>query len=479
MRLLLPEADGGNMNRWKTFCLASAILATAIGASAQTVTTLAYYGDYFSRFSSFTQGRDGNLYGSVIDADYGHIVKITPSGALTVLHDFCPQSNCIAGSRPAGPLVLGTDGNFYGVLGDAGDTTGYCGLIFGCGTVFKMTPGGTVTVLHSFSGNDGSNPDWLIEGSDGNFYGTTTLGGGAARGFCGCGTIFKITPAGVFTTLHTFVQTDGDEPNGIMQATDGNLYGTTHAGGKLNRLYCQTRGCGTVFKVTTGGVFTSLHSFQVGDGALPYQPPVQASDGTFYGTTFEGANGGDGTLFSITSQGEAKTVYNFTGLSNYPIVGLVAASDGNLYGTTQAGGCVDAGYIYSVSQADVVSLVYDGNCQEGDGYSDALLQATGGKFYGSYTNGVESVLYSLDVGLSPFITFVIPSGKIGQTVEILGPGFTGTTNVTFNGVAAAKFTVVSDTYMTAVVPVGATSGTVVVTTPTGALTSNPSFTIGR
>ena len=380
---------------------------------------------------------------------------------------------------PPGPLVLGTDGNFYGVLGGGGKTSGYCSLIRSCGTVFKMTPAGTVTVLHSFSGSDGSDPDWLIEGSDGNFYGTTTVGGGAPRGFCGCGTIFKLTPAGVFTTLHTFVQTDGSEPNGIMQATDGNLYGTTHAGGVLNRLYCQTRGCGTVFKITTGGVFTSLHSFQVNDGALPYQPPVQASNGTFYGTTFEGANGGDGTIFSITSQGKEKTFYSFTGLSNYLIVGLVAASDGNLYGTTESGGCIDAGFIYSVSQADVVSRVYDGDCQETDGYSDALVQATGGKFYGAYTNGVESVLYSLDIGLSPFITFVIPSGKAGQTVEILGQGFTGATGVIFNGVETVNFAVVSDTYMTAVVPTGATSGAVVVVAPGGALTSNPSFTIAE
>jgi uncharacterized repeat protein (TIGR03803 family) len=434
---------------------------------------LAYYGDGFSTFSSLIQGRDGNLYGTVIDADYGHAVRITPSGTLSVLYNFCPQLNCSNGYYPYGPLVLATDGNFYGAAYAGGNTAASCGNS-GCGTIFRMTTGGKVTLLYAFNGADGFYPDWLIEATDGNFYGTTVLGGSARNG-CGCGTIFKLTPTGVLTTLHSFDQTDGLEPNGITQGTDGILYGTTHAGGKYNAAHCEGLGCGTVFKATTSGAFTSLHSFQETDGALPYTPPVQANDGTFYDTTWEGPNGGDGTIFSITSQGKAKTVYTFTGIANYPVVGLFPASDGNLYGTTESdGACSNVGFIYSLTQTGTLSTVYDG-CQTG-AYTDTVFQATSGKFYGTYTGG-GGAFYSLDTGLAPFVTFVVPAAKVGHTVQILGQGLTGTTSVTFNGIAATSFKVVTDTYMTVVVPSGATTGKVVVTTPGGALTSNVNFRI--
>jgi uncharacterized repeat protein (TIGR03803 family) len=464
------------MKRWKTVCLALMILAvTPLPAPAQTFTALASYGDYFTSFSSFIQGRDGNLYGTMTDADFGHVVKITPAGTLTILYSFCPQSNCIAGKSPDGPLVLGTDGNFYGAAVEGGIATGTCST-FGCGTIFKMTAAGAYSVLHTFSGADGMWPDWLIEGGDGNLYGTTS-GGGSSRTGCGCGTIFKLTPAGVITTLHNFDQTDGYAPNGLIQGSDGNLYGTTAAGGNFNPLYCTARGCGTVFKTTTGGVFTSLHSFRVTDGARPYAPPVQASDGTFYGTTSVSSDGGYGTVFSITSDGQAKTLHTFTGPENYVAAGLFPASDGNLYGTTEGGlSCANVGLIYSVGQTGGFTTVYD-SCQTGI-YTDAVFQATNGKFYGAYRNSSDGVVYSLGTGLSPFVSFVLPAAKAGQTVQILGQGLTGTTDVMFNGVAAS-FRVVSDTYMTTVVPPGAISGPVVVTTPAGELTSNPSFTVSK
>ena len=312
--------------------------AMAISSSAQTFTTLVYYGDNFSRFTSFVQGRDGNLYGTVIDNDYGSVLKVTPTGTLTVLHTFCPQLNCTDGANP-GPLVLATDGNFYGVAAGGGNTTGSCGN-YGCGRLFKMTRGGTVTVLHTFSGSDGSNPSGLIEGSDRNFYGTPGAGRSGSLCVYGCGTIFKLTPEGMLTTLHNFNITDGIGPTGLVQGTDGNLYGTTASGGKYDPIYCSPyNGCGTVFKATTGGAFTSLHSFQSTDGAILYAPVVQASDGAFYGTTWEGPGGSDGTIFSITSQGKAKPEYTFTGIGANPIVGLVQGSDGNLYRTMPEGDC--------------------------------------------------------------------------------------------------------------------------------------------
>jgi uncharacterized repeat protein (TIGR03803 family) len=450
----------------------------AISSSAQTLTTLAYYGDSFSRFTSFVQGRDSNLYGTVIDFNngYGSVLKVTRSGTLTVLHNFCSQPNCTDGEYP-GAIILATDGNFYGITGYGGATCSAT-FIVGCGTVFKITPGGAFTVLHSFNGSDGNVPDWLIEGSDRNFYGTTSAGGSSSLCAGGCGTIFKMTLAGTITTLHSFNETDGIGPAGLIQATDGNFYGTTYSGGKYNPSFCAPYGgCGTVFKATKGGAFTSLHSFDLTDGAIPYVPVAQASDGPFYGTTYYGKDGGDGTIFSITSQGKAKTVYTFVGIGTNPVVGLIPATDGNLYGTMQEGGfCSDTGLIYSVSLTGVFATV-EGLCY--GNYTDSVVQATSGKFYGTYTSNSGGAFYSLDAGLGPFVAFVLPSGRPPQTAQILGQGLTGATAVTFNGVAATSFKVVSDTYMTAVVPAGATTGPVVVNTLTGQLSSNVNFRISK
>src|SRR5207247_2420622 len=140
-------------------------------------------------------------------------------------------------------------------------------------------------------------------------------------------------------------------------------------------------------------------------------------------------------VFSITSQGKAKTVYTFTGIGANPTVGLYRASDGNLYGTVEGGDCSDSEMIYSVSQTGVVARVY-GGCVIG-GYTADIVQATSGKFYGSYSSEFSGgEFFSLDTGLGPFVAFVLPAGKKGQTVQILGQGLTGTSTVTFNGVAA-------------------------------------------
>ncbi len=261
-----------------------------------------------------------------------------------------------------------------------------------------------------------------------------------------------------------------------MQGIDGNLYGTTYAGGKNDPEFCQPYGgCGTVFKITTSGAFTSLHSFDITDGAILYAPVTQAKDGTFYGTTFYGSsinNGADGTIFSITPNGRFETVYQFTGIGATPTFGVVPASDGNLYGMIWEGGVFcDIGELYSISESNVFTPY--ANCEYGG--PNNIAQSTNGIFYGTD----YSIIYSFDNGLGPFITFVLPSGARGQTAEILGQGLTGTTSVTFNGVPASSFTVVSDTYMTAVVPAGATTGAVVVATPSGNLTSNVSFRVSK
>jgi uncharacterized repeat protein (TIGR03803 family) len=179
------------------------------------------------------QGTDGNFYGTTYQggtSGYGTVFQITPAGTLTTLHSFANSSD---GGYPDAGLVQGTDGNFYGTTANGG-TSGY-------GTVFQITPAGTLTTLHSFSGSDGRNPyATLVQGTDGNFYGTTANGGTS-----GAGTVFKITPAGTLTTLHSFSGTDGSYPQaGLVQGTDGNFYGTTSQSGPL--------GGGVVFRLTPG-----------------------------------------------------------------------------------------------------------------------------------------------------------------------------------------------------------------------------------
>src|SRR5208337_4428285 len=189
----------------------------------------------------------------------GTVFTITPGGTLTTLYSFCSQSGCTDGANPYAALVQGTDGNFYGTtLGGAAN-----------GTVFKMTPGGTLTTLYTFCyGCTGVSPyAALVQGSDGNFYGTTSFGGAN-----GDGTVFRITPSGTLTTLHSFDGTDGAAVYaGLVQGTDGNFYGTTAQGGGS--------GVGTVFTITPGGTLTTLYSFcsQSGctDGANPYAALVQ------------------------------------------------------------------------------------------------------------------------------------------------------------------------------------------------------------
>jgi uncharacterized repeat protein (TIGR03803 family) len=364
-----------------------------------------------------------------------------------------------------GALLLNVDGDFYGTTESGGAN--------GLGTVFKISPGAQYKVLHSFNGADGSSPvAGLVLGTDGNFYGTTFAGGSV-----GGGTVFKITPGGALTTLHSFDGTDGDFPSArLLQGDEGNLYGTTAYGG--NSPSGCPYGCGTVFRITPGGTFTTLHSFNYTDGSTVYAPLVQGSNGSLYGTTFEGGYVnremcpfGCGTAYRISSQGRFGTLIEFQNGTNDSL-GLVTATDGNLYGLDLVG---SAAQIYNITPLNQLSTVY--TFLSGQGDSDAMLQATNGKFYGTY--GAPGAIFSLDTGLGPFVAFVIPTGKANKKVQILGQGLTDTTSVEFNGVPATSFTVVSDTYMTAVVPVGATTGKVVVSTLNGILTSNVDFRIAK
>jgi hypothetical protein len=283
-----------------------------------------------------------------------------------------------------------------------------------------------------------------------------------------------MTLAGTVTTLHNFISSDGEDPVGLIQATNGLLYGATAFGG-VNNPACPDiqRYCGTLFQITTAGAFTSLYSFDYDNGANPYAPPVQANNQRLYGTTYYFSHGTGSVYGANTNGATLKAVSWWLGTEANPTTGLIQATDGELYGTVDYEG---TGTIYKVGLTGGYSVVY------ASGYeleNNTLLQATDGKFYGSYVNDFASYLYSLDVGLGPFVAFVQPAGRVGAMAQILGQGLTGSTSVTFNGVPAASFSVVSDTYMTAVVPSGATTGPVVVTTPAGPLTSNVSFRISQ
>ena len=292
--------------------------------------------------AGLTLGSDGNFYGTSYAGGTGgdgFVFKMTSSGALTTLYTFAANSNGIwaNGNFPRG-LVQASDGNFYGTTYYGGTNTCISGgTNYGCGTVYRITPGGTLTTLYNFCSKsgcaDGQNPGTLVLGADGSLYGTTLYGGGSACNG-GCGTIFKITTTGTFATLHSFDSTDGAVPAALIQATDGNIYGTTSYGGSGSS--CSS-GCGTIFKMTSAGVVTTLHSFGISDGSVP-DGMIQGADGNFYGVTEGGGTSVYGTIFKITSTGTITTLHSFDKTDGANPTALVQHSNGSFYGTTVSGG---------------------------------------------------------------------------------------------------------------------------------------------
>jgi uncharacterized repeat protein (TIGR03803 family) len=342
--------------------------------------------------------------------------------------------------------------------------------------------------LHSFDGTDGMEQKHLVQSSSGNFYGTTSNGGNLSECFgTGCGTVFEMTPSGTLTTLYEFCSLPGCADGAVLfdalvQGTDGNFYGTTWGGGGGNG--------GTVFKITPSGKLTTLYSFCVqyypycGDGSNPIKL-VLGNDGNFYGTTAYGGSYGEGSVFKITPTGTLTTIYNFcTQIActdgAVPRDGLTLGSDGNFYSTTYYGGADNQGTIFQITAAGVLTTLFSFDGTDGRYPIQHLFQATNGTFYGVTDNDGSSgdgTVFSLSVSLSPFVETVPTSGKVGTKVIILGNKLTGSTSVTFNGTAAA-FKVVSSTEITATVPTGATTGKVQVTTKSsGTLTSNVNFQV--
>jgi uncharacterized repeat protein (TIGR03803 family) len=320
------------------------LVAAASVAHAQTFSVLYDFGTNrldptgLRLLDIVAQGRDGSLYSTSSNGGtqgVGTVFKITPEGTLTVLYDF--QSDGSSPDAPYSGLTLGTDGNFYGTT-TAGGTSGL-------GTVFKVTPSGTVTVLHSFGGSDGNFPYAPpIQGADGNFYGTTYFGGNSY-----VGAVYKITPSGKLTTLYSFDGVHGKNPVApLVQGRDGNFYGTAENGGSGTECIY---GCGTLYKITPSGKLKVIHNFHRAFGGQPLSPLVQGSDGNFYGTTSRGGtkNKDNGVIFKVTADGKFTVLHNVNGTTDGagPVPGLVQATDGNFYGTTGGGGTRQFGTISS------------------------------------------------------------------------------------------------------------------------------------
>jgi uncharacterized repeat protein (TIGR03803 family) len=445
--------------------------------------------------TGLVQATNGYIYGTTVyggggaycsSVSCGTIFKISPTGTLTTLYNFCTDSACIDGESPLAGLVQATNGDLYGTTSQGGSNN-LCG--FGCGTVFKISPSGTLTTLYNFCAQigcaDGEFPmAGLVQAANGDPYGTTYNGGASGRG-----TVFKISPSGTLTTLYSFCAqspcTDGQNPYaGLVQATNGDLYGTTSAGGG--------NGGGTIFKTTPSGALMTLYSFcaQSGcaDGGLPFAGLVQATNGDLYGTTYSGGASNLGTVFKISLSGTLTTLYGFCAQSGckdgeHPGGGLVQASDGDLYGTT-SGSVANGNYgtVFKISPRGTLTTLYSFCSQSGCGdgtYPNGLVQATDGIFYGTTAEGgasIDGTVFALYTGAPPFVETRPTIGIVGETVTILGYGLKGATSVTFNGTPA---TILHDapTLIYAKVPTGATTGKVQVVTPKGTLTSNVAFEV--
>jgi uncharacterized repeat protein (TIGR03803 family) len=345
---------------WKTLFLLSIFCAARASASRESFKTLVEFkGPNGSAPASvfLIQGLDGNLYGTTYAGGAnclsfggcGTVFKVTPSGQLTTLYSFCQHlvnDACTDGAYPYAGLIQGTDGNFYGTTFVGGEG-GYGGV----GTVFKITPTGVLTTIYSFCSQtnctDGSYPRaGLVQGTDGIFYGTTSEGGtnGQPNGW---GTIFEVSSTGTLKTLYNFCSqancADGTDPSGgLVQGPDGNFYGTTREGGGY------PVGVGTVFQITPQGVLTTLHVFTgeppIYDGANPYAGLFQGTNGNFYGTTIGGGVFGFGTVFDITPEGTLVTIHSFDDTDgSSPFAGVAEGTTGNFYGATTAGGADTTG----------------------------------------------------------------------------------------------------------------------------------------
>jgi uncharacterized repeat protein (TIGR03803 family) len=287
----------------------------------------------------------GNLYGAAIN----NVFKIDSAGNFTTLFGFPNQAD---GNEPQGTLFRDSQGNLYGTTSLGGNNG--CQLNLGCGTVFKLDPSGNETVLYAFTGGaDGAGPvAGVIQDAAGNLYGTTANGGNLA---CqnGCGVVFKIDTTGKQTILHTFTGgADGQSPaTPLVRDSAGNLYGVTESGGDLN-CGMPHLGCGTVYKVTPAGKKSILYAFKAGsDGSHPTGGLARDSAGNLYGTTAYGGDAhNDGIVFKLGNLGTEKVLHRFNNTEgSQPSAGVILDAKSNLYGTTLYGGSFGQGIVFKLA----------------------------------------------------------------------------------------------------------------------------------
>jgi uncharacterized repeat protein (TIGR03803 family) len=472
--------------------VATFLLALAIAAPAQTFTTLANLTTTTGQtpLSPLVQGFDGNLYGTTVNGanGFGSFIQVTPSGVLTSLYSFCPNFNanygCADGAYPIGAVALGIDGNFYGVTeeGFYSET--------GNGTIYKVTPAGAFTVLHTFCQNvnctDGANPSLgLTLARSGNFYGLSSAPEGSSAFY---GQVFEISSSGAFHNLltvcpNTLCPADAGPISTLLLSSGGAFVGPGPVAGFSDN-------AAALYKMTPSGTPSILYTFcpdtVCHDGGYSLRTPLaQSATGQIFGTFFEGGLGanctqvyGCGTAFEVSANGSSFTkLHDFCSQTacadGYNPGALILATDGNYYGTAIAGGKHGYGTLFRITSTGHFAVVH--SFSAADGYAPtaiSLTQATDGNLYGATTQ----TIYRVSLGLAPFVKTVLNSGSAGNTVIILGNNLTGSTSVTFNGIAAT-FTVVSPTEITATVPTGATTGTIKVVTPTTTLSSNVAFQV--
>jgi uncharacterized repeat protein (TIGR03803 family) len=363
---------------------------------------------------------DGNFYGTVSGGspnNGGAIFRITPAGVYTIVRSLSINTD---GGRPAGSLIQATDGNLYG-LNYAGGASSY-------GTIFRLSLTGVYTVLKVFNNVDGSNPyGSLVQATDGNFYGMT-YGGGTVK----FGVIFKMTPAGVYTILRSFNgTTDGGYPLGsLVQGKDGLLYGMATARGGFSN--------GTVFKISTAGVFTLLKALSATvEGAGPEGHLIQASDGNFYGMTAYSSGGTNGTVFKMTPAGVITVLNKFVSATTGagPAGSLYQHTDGNFYGMTNSGGTNFYGTIFKITPAGVTTVIsHLSGASHGNEPQDRLVLGKDSAYYGTtrfggtknhgtifkICGGITSVLRHLDKNITG-------GNPVGSLLRAADGNFYGTT----------------------------------------------------
>ncbi|HTT84753.1 MAG TPA: choice-of-anchor tandem repeat GloVer-containing protein [Rhizomicrobium sp.] len=331
----------------------------------------------------------GNLYGTTCAGganDDGEVFELTPSGALTVLHSFSGTD----GVCPGAGVIMDSSGNLYGTASQGGNTGGGCGDA-GCGTVFKLAPGGTLTVLYAFSSNDGSTPyAALLMDKNGNLYGTTVTGG---SGDCSCGTVFELPASGGEQVLYSFCSQencmDGISPwASVIMDGSGNLYGTATYGGEATG-QCDL-GCGTIFEITAAGKEKDIYAFQdLNDGAYPLGGLTFGRGSELFGTAEGGGSHNDGTVFKVR-RNRVDPQYQFRGKGDaqLPDAGLISdGKGGGFYGTTCAGGEKHKGAVFSISASKKETVVYSFEGKNDGVCPAASLLNVSGTLYGTTTFG--------------------------------------------------------------------------------------------